>query len=109
LFSIDGQGFADANGNGRPDAGEAGLGGQVVFLDANGNGALDAGETQTTTDAQGLFHFSGLGPGTYRVRLAAAGVRVTTPAPADITGTSGTPVTGLTFGTFGTVTLSGRA
>jgi Fungalysin metallopeptidase (M36)/SdrD B-like domain/Fungalysin/Thermolysin Propeptide Motif/Domain of unknown function (DUF4214) len=109
LFSIDGLVFGDTNGNGRVDGGEAGLGGQVVFLDANGNGALDAGEAQTTTSPQGIFVFSGLGPGTYRVRLAAAGVRLTTPAPADITGMSGTPVTGLTFGTFGLVTLSGRA
>src|SRR5205085_3480422 len=50
-----------------------------------------------------------LGPGSYRVRLVTpAGTVLTTPAPADVAGVSGQDVSGLRFGLFRTITVSGR-
>jgi hypothetical protein len=65
---ISGQVFYDFNDNGSPDLGEAGVPGQTVYLDTNGNGALDRGEPTAVTDGGGNFSFTGLFPGTYRVR-----------------------------------------
>jgi ELWxxDGT repeat protein len=56
-------------------------------------------EPSTTTDANGNFNISGLGPGTYAVReVQPSGRSQTTTNPAPVTLTSGASVTGLTFG-----------
>jgi hypothetical protein len=61
--------FADADNDGTFDAGETGVAGVTVeLLDAAGTTAMQT----TTTAAGGLYSFSGLAAGTYRVRLAAA-------------------------------------
>lgn len=44
-----------------------GLAGWVVFLDQNQNGIRDSGERFVTTGADGLYSFTDLTPGTYRV------------------------------------------
>ncbi|MGH8853685.1 MAG: SdrD B-like domain-containing protein, partial [Telluria sp.] len=65
--AIGGMKYEDMNGNGQRDAGELGVAGWKVFLDDNGNDALDVGERYTFTDANGLYAFNGLAPGSYRV------------------------------------------
>src|SRR5207248_916243 len=54
------------------------------------------------------YAFSGLGPGTYRVRqVLPAGWQQTTADPAALSAASGTNVSGLDFGAFQKVSLSG--
>ena len=66
------------------------------------------------TDASGNYSFTNLGPGTYKVRevLPAGGLQ-TTGNPADITAVSGTNVngtinSGLNFGIFQKISISGQ-
>ena len=106
--SISGLKFNDLNGNGIQNAGEPGLQGLTVFIDANQNGVFDTGETSTTTDANGNFTFTGLAPGTYSVLQAPqAGIVQTTPNPAAITLISGQNVSGVNFGDFRLISISG--
>ena len=108
LASISGLKFNDLNGNGVRDPGEPGLAGITVFLDTNNNGILDPGEVSTTTDANGNYTFTNLAPGTYRVReVEPAGSMQTTANPADIVASSGTNITGVLFGNFQLVSISG--
>ena len=54
--------------------------GATIYLDANGNGRLDAGEAGATTNADGMYAFADVAPGTYLVRaLVPLGDAVTTP------------------------------
>ena len=88
--SISGSVFQDTNGNGGCNKGEAGLAGVTVFLDTNNNGVLDAGETSTTTDANGNYSFTNVGPGTYHVaEVLPTGFTQTTANPAAIVASSG--------------------
>ncbi|CAM2064350.1 Ig-like domain-containing protein [Sulfidibacter corallicola] len=59
----------DLNGDGVQDGGEPGLSGVTVFIDANENGVLDGGETSTATDGDGLYDFTDLAAGTYRIQV----------------------------------------
>ena len=60
----------DANHNGIQDAGETGISGvTVTFYASNGTTVLGT----TTTDANGLYHFTGLTAGTYYVGFTAPG------------------------------------
>ena len=57
--------FEDKNANGIQDAGEAGIGNATVkLLDVTGNVI-----TTTTTDGNGLYSFSNLQPGDYKVQF----------------------------------------
>jgi protocatechuate 3,4-dioxygenase beta subunit len=104
-ITIAGQKFNDRNGNGSLDAGEPGLAGWTIQLDNGANGSVDA---TTTTDASGNYSFTGLGPGTYRVReVQQTGWTQTTANPADVTPTSGTNSTA-SFGNFQKITIGGR-
>jgi len=61
--------FRDENNNGTRDTGENGVGGVVVeLLDQAGTTVL----TSATTNSNGVYSFTGLVAGTYRVRLAAS-------------------------------------
>lgn len=72
--------FDDKNKNGTQDKGEAGLGGDKVFLDLNANGTRDPREPTAVTDANGRFLFTGLAGGIYRVRReVVSGYAITTP------------------------------
>src|SRR5262249_53370768 len=54
---ISGRVFVDYNTNGRQEAGEPPLAGQIVYLDLNDNNRLDPGEPWTTTNAKGEYRF----------------------------------------------------
>ena len=106
--SISGRKVNDLNGDGILQPGEPGLAGVTLFLDTNGNGALDPGEVSTTSDVNGDYSFANLDPGTYRVREAPqAGLRQTTPNPADIPLSSGQNVSGVDFGDFFLISIAG--
>ena len=84
--------FLDSNRNGVQDAGEAGMAGWTVYLDLNDNGVLDTGEPTTTTNASGVYTFTGLGAGTFVVRpLTTTGSLQTSPL--------GNQLAATTFGT----------
>ena len=66
--------FTDVDGNGAQDAGDLGIAGVVVSLygDANGNGVVDGADAvlrTVTTDASGLYLFSGLANGGFIVSV----------------------------------------
>ena len=108
LVSISGLKFNDLNGNGVRNPGEPGLAGITIFLDANNNGVLDPGEVSTTSDVNGNYTFANLGPGTYHVReVVPVGSMQTTVNPAAIVVSSGTNITGVLFGNFKLISISG--
>ena len=106
--SISGLKFNDGNGNGTQDAGETGLSGLLVFLDANGNNSLDSGEITVTTDNSGNYSFNNLNAGTYNVReVQRTGFTQTTTNPAPINLGSGESRSGINFGNFQNISISG--
>jgi len=106
--SISGLKFNDDNGNGAQDAGETGLSGLLVFLDANGNNSLDSGEITVTTDNSGNYSFNNLNAGTYNVReVQRTGWTQTTTNPAPINLGSGESRSGINFGNFQNISISG--
>jgi Ice-binding-like/SdrD B-like domain/Domain of unknown function (DUF4214) len=106
--SISGRKVNDLNGDGVLQPGEPGLPGVTVFLDTDNNGALGPGEISTTTDVNGNYTFPNLLPGTYRVRqVTPAGMVQTTPNPAAITLSGGQDVSGVNFGDFRLISISG--
>ncbi len=68
--TITGLKYYDYDGNGvwANTAVEPAIAGWTLYIDANNNGVKDDGEACASTDANGDFQFSNLGPGTYRVR-----------------------------------------
>ena len=79
--SIAGTVFADVNGDGVRDAGDAGLPSVTVYVDANGNGTLDATEARTTTDDRGVYRFTGRTAATHVIRaVVPAGLGLSGPA-----------------------------
>jgi hypothetical protein len=96
--SIAGIYFNDLNGNGTREAGEDPFYNKELFVDANDNGLLDTGETSVFTALDGTFAFTGLKPGTYRIRrILPLGWQFTT-APLTITVGAGQNVAGLLMG-----------
>jgi uncharacterized delta-60 repeat protein len=83
---IDGTVFLDNNADGVRQAGEPGLYDWGVYLDNNNDGIFDAGDTRVFTNTAGVYAFTALAPGTYRLRenLPVGYVR-TTPASLPIT------------------------
>ncbi len=86
---ISGVSYHDANGNGRRDPDEPGLGGQVMFDDLNSNGRRDTNEPQTVSrfddlltseDETGQFSFEPQAVGSHLIRQAPSdGFRATSP------------------------------
>ncbi|RYD78998.1 MAG: hypothetical protein EOP84_13600, partial [Verrucomicrobiaceae bacterium] len=70
LGTVSGRVYSDLDGDNVLDAGENGISGATVFIDANGDGLLTAGETSVTTDANGLYQFTGVRPGAHAVVTA---------------------------------------
>lgn len=109
LVSYTGQVYQDFNGNGTKDAGDTGIANVTLFFDTNGNGVLEAGETSVVTDASGNYVFNNVQPGSYLIRqVKPAGVLQTTADPAAIVASSGVNLSGIDFGDFQLVTISGQ-
>ena len=72
--------FNDQNGNGVLNSGETVRSGVSVFLDQNDNGVFEpeSGETESITDSQGMYGFTGLPAGPYVVRESIAPPRTAT-------------------------------
>ena len=66
--AISGTKWADENGNGKREEGEAGLRGVTIYVDANYSRTLDDGELRAVTDHDGNYTIKGIRPGTYSVR-----------------------------------------
>ena len=106
--NISGTVYNDLNGNGSRQSGENGLPNVTVFLDRNSNGILDAAEPKTLTSAAGLYTFSNLAVGAYKVReIVPATFRATTPNPVAATVVAGATATA-NFGDSQTVLISGN-
>ena len=105
VTSIGGEVYQDTNGNGALDSGELGLQGWTVNLeDGNGN-VLNT----FTTGANGLYSFTNLQPGTYRIReIAPLGWIQTTANPADIVNASGVNPASINFGNFQLISIAGE-
>ena len=105
-IGISGEVYNDLNGNSKLDPGEPGLKGWAVELFAGASLVAT-----TTTDANGDYSFSDMGPGTYTVEevVRAGWLQTAPPAPGTftVTATSGTDATGLLFGDYKYVTYSG--
>ena len=99
--------FLDVDGDGVPDADEAGISdiSVSIFLDVNGNGILDAEDTQLgdtlVSNIDGMVVFPGLADGTYLIVLDEADPEIpeglelvagTNPHPLVVAGTSPDPV-----------------
>ena len=99
LFSISGTKYEDLNGSGVLQPGDPGLPGITIFLDLSHNGILEPADPRTTTNANGYFSFSNLGPGTYFVReLVPLGwIEMTNNTPA-IAASSGVNVSNILIG-----------
>lgn len=86
LASIAGKVFDDANGDGKIDNGEFGVGLWSVYIDTNNNGKLDSGEKKATTDISGNWLLTGLAAGTYVVRVVpVTGISSTKPTGGVLT------------------------
>jgi hypothetical protein len=103
--TLSGEVYNDVNGNGAPDAGEPGISGWTIDLYNSSNQFV----TSTTTLADGTFTFSNVGPGSYTVsEVPRPGYAATTATSFPASTIGGQSVSGLDFGQFQTVTLSGE-
>ena len=99
--SVAGRKWDDADADGVMGGDEHGIYDWQVYLDTNGDGDLDPGEPSTRTNTSGMYSFTNLPPGTYRVReVLRDGWRQTAPATGVhvVTVASGQAVTGMNFG-----------
>ena len=67
FVTIQGRLWNDLNADGAIGVAETDLQGWTVYLDSDGNQRLDPGEPSTVTDAHGLYEFTRLHPGAYRL------------------------------------------
>ncbi|MEG3987535.1 SdrD B-like domain-containing protein [Microcoleus sp. S28C3] len=81
--TITGCKFEDYNQNGYRDGNEPGIAGVTIAID-NGNGVLDAGEKTATTNQFGIFSFTDLTPGTYKIREVEPSGYFKTTQPVDV-------------------------
>ncbi len=104
--TISGWVWHDDNGNGAQDGEEQAWaawndGDLTLYLDANDNGALDGGETTTLVGNDGNYSFTGLGAGSYIVRMVVpSGKSLSIPAAGyySVTLTLGQTSSGNDFG-----------
>ena len=105
---ITGNVYADNNGNGTKDSGEAAKAGVKVYFDKNGNNAFDTAEASAVTDSAGNYKLAApAGSGAVRI-VAASGQAVTTPSGAEynLTAVAGQAVSGKNFGVRSTATVA---
>ncbi|MGH7179818.1 MAG: SdrD B-like domain-containing protein, partial [Tepidisphaeraceae bacterium] len=100
--SITGAVFNDRNGNGRRDAGEAGLAGRTVFVDRDLDGLWDENEFGALTDENGNYRINSNPAGDHDLRLVAStGWQQTAPSTGKalkVSTTDGNTTTGQLFG-----------
>lgn len=108
-ITITGRKFEDKDANASyDDSLDSVLSGWNIFIDTNNNDALDDGERVTTTAEDGSYSFDNLGSGTYKIREAQQNGWVqTTSNPDDIVVQSGNAVSGIDFGNFKKVIITG--
>ena len=104
-ITISGTKFNDLNGNGAKNGGESGCSNWTIQLINPSNSNVIS---TTTTDANGDYNFTNLVTGTYRVRevLKRDGCRRRRIQPH--LAQSGVNVTGIDFGNFEQITMSGK-
>src|SRR5207249_2398315 len=68
--SISGRVFSDVNKNGVFDTGDTLLSNRKMYIDNNKNGVFDTGDVSVFSNGSGVFTFSGLAAGSYRIRRA---------------------------------------
>jgi autotransporter-associated beta strand protein len=96
--------YLDVNGNGQ-STGDAGRDGVMVHLDVGADGTVDR---LAITANGGLYRFDNLPTGTHRVRIVVPnGMTQTTNNPFDLTLAVGQIRTGVDFGLFELVSISG--
>ena len=84
--TVSGTVFADTNGDGTLDSGESGLSGYTAYIDLYDSGTEQGADPSAVSDSSGLFQFSDLPGGTYRLsQPTPPGVDLTTPAYQTIT------------------------
>ena len=100
--SISGTVFSDTDKDGVLDATEARLASKKIYIDKNKNGIFDAGDVSVLSNASGVYTFTGLAAGTYRIRRAdlPSGFKLSVPSAGfyDITISAGQVVTGKNIG-----------
>ena len=104
--TLSGEVYNDLNGNGTLDSGEPGLSGWTVDLLNSSNQVI----ATTTTDSNGDYAFTGIGPGTYTVEevLQTGYVQTSRRPRYSVTTSSGQNVANLDFGDFQAVSVSGE-
>jgi hypothetical protein len=103
--SLQGEVYADNNGNGTLDGGEPGLAGWSVQLIDSANQVVNT----TTTSSSGSYTFSTVGAGVFTIQVVPpSGYVATSPTTLSLTTSSGQNLTGNNFGEFSPVTLSGE-
>lgn len=113
--TISGYYFGDTNGNGAWDTGigESGQSGKTMYIDEDEDGVLDSGEPSVLTDSAGLYMFTNLDAGVYRIRRSGlpAGYRFTLPEAGfrDVTLAAGATVSNSNFAGTTNVLLAGTA
>jgi hypothetical protein len=68
--SISGVVFGDNDKDGVLDSTDPRLASRRMYIDANKNGKFDTGEKNVLTNSSGVYTFTGLAAGTYRIRRA---------------------------------------
>ncbi len=105
--SVSGDVYNDLFGTGSYEAGDPGLNGWTVDLYDTGGDLIASQVTHTIGGVDGSYDFAGLVPGQYSVvEIVPAGWLATTPSTVAVNTSSGN-VTGVQFGDFQYVTISG--
>ena len=107
--SIAGIIFHDSDSSGDQNPGEAGIKSWTVYIDTNNDGNLDGGEVNTTTDASGGYLLNDLTAGSYTVKYVDSNsFGATSSTDLTVSVTSGDTTSGVNFGVFQYVTISGN-
>ncbi len=108
--SITGLVFDDKNGNGIQEADEGVRVGTPVFLDQNGDRIRNPGEPSTSSDADGAYSFTDLGPGLLYAAPESPSqlFTITTLSGAPLATESGSDLTLADLGVFRNVSLYGQ-
>jgi len=108
---ISGTLFNDLNGDGVKNGRDSALTNWQVYFDQNNSGQLDSGETSVRTNSKGVYRFSGLAGGTYRIReVIQSGFRLSNPLYVGfqkISINSSSVVSNINFGNTQTVMFAG--